>query len=78
MPVIMIHSLELRDEQKRDIAQKFTQILSESTKVPESAIYIFFGDYPLQSIAAGGMLNSELPDEVLAQFDIKYNEAKEE
>jgi len=42
MPVIMIHTLELTEEQKKRIAKKYTKILSEETNVPEERIYAFF------------------------------------
>jgi phenylpyruvate tautomerase PptA (4-oxalocrotonate tautomerase family) len=74
MPVIMIHSLELLEEQKKRIAQKYTKILSEETKVPEEKIYTFFSGYDVEDIAAGGVLNSELPDKVMKQFVTKYSQ----
>ena len=57
MPVIMIHTLELTEEQKKVIAKKYTKILSDLTNVPEDRIYCFFSGYPLDDIAAGGVLN---------------------
>lgn len=72
MPVIMIHTLELLEEQKKVIAQKYTEILAEQTKVPPERIYVFFGGYPLDGIAAGGVLNSDVPASALAQFVTKY------
>ncbi len=74
MPVIMIHTLELMEEQKKRIAKKYTKILSEETNVPEERIYTFFSGYSIEDIAAGGVLNSELPPEILKQFNIKYSE----
>jgi phenylpyruvate tautomerase PptA (4-oxalocrotonate tautomerase family) len=74
MPVITINTLELTDKQKRNIAKKFTKILSDSTKVPEDRIYILFNSYPLSDIAAGGVLNCDLDDEILLNFDTKYTE----
>jgi len=40
MPSIVIHSLELTDEQKEVIAEKFITTLSELTKVPKDRIYL--------------------------------------
>jgi len=74
MPVIMIHTLELLEEQKKTIAKKYTEILAEQTKVPPDRIYVFFSGYPLDGIAAGGVLNSEVPAEILAQFETKFTE----
>jgi len=76
VPVIMVHSLELLEEQKKEIAKKYTEILSEQTKVPADRIYVFFSGYPLDSISAGGVLNSDLPREVLEQFVIKETAGK--
>ncbi len=61
MPVITLSTLELLDEQKMEIAQKFTKILSDLTKVPQEKIYVMFQDFPINSIAAGGHLVSEYP-----------------
>ena len=72
MPVITVNALELLEEQKKIIARKYTDILAEQTKVPPERIYVFFGGYPLDAIAAGGVLNSEIPPEILKQFVIKY------
>jgi len=71
MPVIQISTLELTEEQKMDIARKFTRILSDSTKVPEERIYCLFHDFPLQSIAMGGHLVSETPPGP-DDYNIKY------
>jgi len=72
MPVITISALDLLEKQKRIIARKYTEILAEQTKVPPERIYVFFGGYPLDGIAAGGVLNSEVPPEILKQFVTKY------
>ncbi len=74
MPVIMLHSLDLLEEQKKRIAKKYTQILSEETNVPEERIYVFFNGYDVEDIAAGGVLNSEVPDKIMKQFITKYSE----
>jgi 4-oxalocrotonate tautomerase len=74
MPVIMLHSLELMEDQKKRIAKKYTQILSEETNVPEERIYVFFSGYDVEDIAAGGVLNSDVPPNVLKQFKTKYTE----
>jgi 4-oxalocrotonate tautomerase len=74
MPVITVNTLELTDEQKRTVAKKYTAILSELTKVPEERIYVFFNSYPLDGIAAGGVLNSDLDPSILENFVIKYTE----
>ena len=61
MPAITIQSLELTEEQKKIIADKFITIFSEITKVPMDRIYLFFDGYPLDSAARGGKLFSEDP-----------------
>ncbi len=73
MPVVTINALELEEKQKKIVAREYTRILSRITNVPEGNIYIFFGGYPLSDIAAGGVLNSDLPDSVLKNFNIKYS-----
>lgn len=74
MPVIMIHSLELLEEQKKRIAKQYTKILSDETNVPEERIYTFFSGYSVEDIAAGGVLNSEIPDDIMKGFITKYSE----
>ena len=64
MPAITIQSLELTDEQKEIIAEKFGRIFSELTKVPIDRIYIFFDGYPLDCAATNGMLFSKNPPKV--------------
>ncbi len=73
MPVIMINALELEENQKKVLAREYTRTLSRVTNVPEENVYVFFGGFPLHGIAAGGVLNSELPDSVLKNFNIKYS-----
>jgi 4-carboxymuconolactone decarboxylase len=77
MPVIAIQALELDAKQKKQIAREYTRILSHVTNVPKDNIYIFFGGFPLNGIAAGGVLNSALPDSVLSRFNIKYTKHHE-
>ncbi|MBU1105310.1 MAG: tautomerase family protein [Candidatus Riflebacteria bacterium] len=73
MPVIQVHTLALMEEQKKDIAKKFTKILSDSTKVPEDRIYVLFSGYELAGIAAGGHLVSETPPGP-DDFNIQYTD----
>ena len=61
MPAITIQSLELTDEQKKIVAEKFGSIFSELTKVPIDRIYIFFDGYTLDNAATNGVLFSENP-----------------
>ncbi|MDR1663869.1 MAG: tautomerase family protein [Clostridiales bacterium] len=61
MPAITVQSLELNDDQKTVLAESFTKIFSEVSKVPEDRIYMFFDGYPLDSCAKGGQLFSQKP-----------------
>lgn len=72
MPVVSVNALEIDEKQKKTIAREYTRILSRVTNVPEQAVYVFFSGYPLHGIAAGGVLNSVLSDNVLSTFNIKY------
>lgn len=73
MPAIIIHSLEMTDEQKKRISDKFISIMSEETNVPKDRIYLFFNGYTLDNAATGGMLFSENPPKGAKG---KFNEAK--
>ena len=61
MPAIVIHSLELTDEQKEILADKFIATFSELTKVPKDRIYLFFNGYTLDNAACDGILFSKRP-----------------
>lgn len=72
MPVVSVQSLELEEKQKKYIAREYARILSQAADIPKENVYVFFGGFPLDGIAAGGVLNSALPDSVLSKFNIKY------
>lgn len=61
MPAIIINSIEMTDEQKKTIAEKFIATFSEVTNVPKDRVYLFFNGYGLNDVATGGKLFSELP-----------------
>ncbi|GAK55453.1 hypothetical protein U27_02287 [Candidatus Vecturithrix granuli] len=61
MPAITVQSLELAQEQKEFLAEKFITLFSEVTKVPQDRIYLFFDGYPLDCTVKGGKLFSENP-----------------
>jgi 4-oxalocrotonate tautomerase family enzyme len=61
MPVIIVKTLELLDEQKEEIAEKFVSILSEVMQVPKPAIYLFFEGAQLNELAVGGKMLSKNP-----------------
>ena len=70
MPAITIQSLELRKEQKEVLAEKFIEIFSEITNVPQDRIYIFFDGYELEDTATGGKLFSDIkPKTIIAKFN---------
>jgi 4-oxalocrotonate tautomerase len=70
MPAITIQSIELRESQKKIIAEKFVVIFSELTNVPKDRIYVFFDGYALEDCAKGDMLFSEIkPDKLIAKFN---------
>lgn len=73
MPAITIQSLELTDEQKKEIAECFIQKLSEVTLVPKDRIYLFFDGYSLDNVATNGILFSEKPPKLAKG---KFNEGK--
>lgn len=73
MPTITIQSLELRDDQKKRLADEFIRILSEETKVPEDRIYLFFDGYKLEDVGCNRVLFSERPPKKAVG---KFNEKK--
>ena len=73
MPVIIVKTLALRDQQKVEIADKFVSVLSEVVQVPRDRIYLFFEGAELDDLAVGGELLSKNPP----QGGIaKFNEPK--
>lgn len=70
MPAITIQSLELTEQQKTTIAERFTSIFSELTRVPKDRIYVFFDGYPLDCAAKDGVLFSkDPPTHMLGKFN---------
>ncbi len=61
MPAITIQSLELTDQQKDIIAEKYIAIFSELTNVPKDRIYLFFDGYSLEDAATNGIRFSKNP-----------------
>jgi phenylpyruvate tautomerase PptA (4-oxalocrotonate tautomerase family) len=61
MPAITIQSLELTDDQKELIADKFISIFSEATRVPKDRVYLFFDGYTMDNAAANVILFSRSP-----------------
>ena len=74
MPAITIQSLELTDEQKEIVAEKFITILSDVTRVPKDRIYLFFDGYTLDNAAADGILFSKRPPKIAVG---KFSQNKE-
>ncbi|MBU0467503.1 MAG: 4-oxalocrotonate tautomerase family protein [Candidatus Omnitrophica bacterium] len=61
MPAITIQSLELTDEQKEILADKYITIFSEISKVPKDRIYLFFDGYTLDNAACNGEMFAKHP-----------------
>lgn len=60
MPYVNIYLLDGRTvEQKREMADKITTVISEVGKVPKELVHILFMDLPKTNIAKGGVLQSD-------------------
>jgi len=60
MPVVKIELLEGRSlEQKREMATKITDIVSEVGKTAKENIFVVFDEYPKTNWAVGGTLYSD-------------------
>lgn len=60
MPYVNIYLIEGRSvEQKREMADKITGVISEVGKVPKELVHILFMDLPKTNIAKGGVLQSD-------------------
>ena len=73
MPAIIIHSIEMTDEQKKIIADKFLSAFSEVSNVPKDRIYLFVNGSNLNDAATGGKLFSENPP---MNAKAKFNEGE--
>jgi 4-oxalocrotonate tautomerase len=60
MPYVNIYLIEGRtEEQKRDMASKITDFISEVGKVQKEMVHILFMDMPRTNISKGGILVSD-------------------
>lgn len=60
MPYVNIYMFEGRTvDQKREMADKITNVISEVGKVPQESVHILFIDLPKTNIAKGGILQSD-------------------
>lgn len=60
MPYINIYLIEGRTvEQKREMADKITNVVSKVGKVPKELVHILFIDLPKTNISKGGTLQSD-------------------
>ena len=59
MPSITVDISNLTKEQKAQIAKEFTESISKITGIDAKAFYMFFNEYPRESIAVGGTLLSD-------------------
>lgn len=73
MPAITVQSLELTDEQKEILADKYVSIFSEISHVPKDRIYIFFDGYTLDNAGTGGIVFAKKPPTGIIA---KYNSEK--
>jgi 4-oxalocrotonate tautomerase len=60
MPYVNIYLLDGRTvEQKREMADKITDVISEVGKVSKESVHILFMDLPKTNISKGGVLQSD-------------------
>jgi 4-oxalocrotonate tautomerase len=57
MPIVTIELIEGRSiEQKREMAKKITETITEITKIPQEAVEIIFNDMKKENYSKGGLL----------------------
>jgi len=57
MPIVTIELIEGRSvEQKREMAKKITETITEITKIPKDAVEIIFKDMKKENYSKGGLL----------------------
>jgi 4-oxalocrotonate tautomerase len=57
MPIVTIELIEGRSvEQKREMAKKITETITEITKIPKDAVEIIFNDMKKENYSKGGLL----------------------
>jgi 4-oxalocrotonate tautomerase len=60
MPILNVNWLEGRTaEQKRELAKRFTDALTQVTGCPAEAVTVIFSDHPRTDIAKAGKLYSD-------------------
>jgi len=60
MPYVNIYLFEGRTvEQKKEMADKITNVISEVGKVPKEMVHILFIDLPKTNIAKGGIIQTD-------------------
>ena len=60
MPVVTINISPQPTDKKAEISKILTENLSRITGIQEKSFIILFNEFPLESIASGGKLLSEL------------------
>ncbi len=64
MPFVTIEWFEGRsDDQKRDVAEKVTEVLAEVGKVPAEQVWVRFTDVSRSDWAIGGEIQGDAPTE---------------
>lgn len=57
MPFVTIEMVEGRTlDQKRELAEKITQVVAETVNVPPERVYVFIEDLKKENFAQGGKL----------------------
>ena len=81
MPTIIVHTLELTEDQKRFLAEQYTTLLGETLHMPTDRIYVLFNGYALESLAVNGHLISETPpgpDAWVSKYTVDLKRAQAE
>jgi phenylpyruvate tautomerase PptA (4-oxalocrotonate tautomerase family) len=75
MPAITVQCIELRQDQKKQIASVFTRTLADLTGVPQDRIYVFFDGYTLDNVARGDFIfSTDPPPNLRARYNEKASE----
>ena len=60
VPTVKVDWLEGRSlEQRRELARKITDVVSEVANVPPEAVHVFIAEYGRDEVAEGGILYSD-------------------
>jgi 4-oxalocrotonate tautomerase len=63
MPVIMIELWPVSPEVKAELIERLTKTVSDITKLPQAAFFLYIREYPTDAIGVGGIpLSQQVPD----------------